>query len=578
MLMKKVGKSRIVNALIFILAIFSAFFIMCACSKGGEGGSSGGESGNNSTEIEEITWITVSGVTVEYDGEEHGIIVSGVRDGDNVLYSIGSGEFSAVEPKCVEPGRYEITVVAERDGYKQFKKVVELNITRTELVGIKASDARYIYDGSAHGLQIDGLKDGDEVIYEIGGVPAETSAVSALGKYEIEFRVERRGEGYFIGKANIEIVPDISGIYVSDKEKITVGVDTAIINGKEYPMCYDSSGKGEIAGVGAFTAAGAHFILQEKTFRRPIGAEQIFEFEIDDDNVYAISSVGLVRIEFGAAGAELKLDGETIFTKAGYNYCEEIEREDGTEPQLRRGIATTEVEFDAESLDDITSYEIELSTLPEQNFTGGTETVAYDGKPHGISVKLDGTVYFKTDSGYTIEMPEYIDAGEYVYTVTVVRDGFLPKTVKYTLIIEEAKINDGVYVGNNGIIEITADKALLNGAEIDKNAIKPSGDGVEYGGTVYNKTDKTYITVHLSSVTYIFECAFPEGAQISLIYDDSEIEVLDTDFRTVGTIKYDGSIKNVSVDDRELDPISEGYYILGADQISGRQVVYIVIT
>lgn len=551
--MKKLGLA--VTFLVVAAVIFTCGIIGCGSA---DSSSEGDESG-----LEQIKNITVESIVVEYDGNEHALEVKGILPGDTVMYAVDGAAWSDIKPAYREPGKYEIYIRIERTGHEPKTVSATLEITRTELVGIELKDARYVYDGSVRRPTVTGIRDGDRTTYVINGNEEHEAAVSEVGEYEITVEIERYGEGYYKGTVKIEIVPDISGTYVSADGIIELTSTTAIIDGKEKSMTYGITGAGEIDGVGKFEVDDAFFILNEKRYVKPQANERIYRFEFGGETVYAVGC-GKAEITFGTS-AELYFDGAKTASADGFNYCEEIERGDGTSPEIVRSFETADVSFTAESIEKVTAYKITLGARKEQDITDGGETVYFDGAPHGITREFSGTVRCIDGSA----PPEYTEIGEYEYILVVERDGYIPKVIRYVLTIRARPC--GVFIGEGGVIELDGEEAIVNGERMSLDAVTVIGDAVEYCGETYVKTDKKYMLIKANGATAL--AVLDESEDVFIECVDGELTLRNGE--TEITLVTGFSETDVYVDGDMLTPISEGFYVIGTQELLA-PVIYIV--
>lgn len=544
------------------IGICAAIALGCAKTDGTNAGSS--------EPAQSIVDVTVVDTTAEYDAKEHGISITGIADGDEVSYSTDGSTWSKVEPKFASEGRHTVYVKVERAGCEAKIYTGKVEITRTLLSGIAVQSVRKIYDGAGHLPQITGTNDGDRITYKIDGTDADGRAPIEIGRYEIEIEVERLGSGYYIGNGSVEIVPDISGIYVARDEIIQLTENSAIIDGEEYLMEYDHTGNGTIEGKGEFRVEDALFSFAGNEYIKPSAAERIYEIEIAEQTVYAVGTVGAAEIAFGES-ATLRVDGEDVITLEGYNYCERAEREDGTEISIQRRRGETNVTFTAESSARVMTINIVLSQRAEQSLADATEEVFYDGQMHGIAAEFAGIVYCKTEEGYTTELPEYGEAGEYEYELVIERDGYLPKKITYTLKI--VPMTSGVFANANGVIEINGKEVKINGEAGDFDDITVVGDTVEYNGAEYSKMEEMFAVIRANGTLRVLMLDDEEDTYIIAQGDRIEVE----NGANSVELTCGGTIAKVIVDGVELLSIYDGFYILGATEISDRQVVVIDI-
>ena len=167
---------------VFVFVIISVIILGCVKEK-------------NPGELEspeDTTAVTAQDADYDYDGEPHGIRLSGLIDGDVVEYSADGENFVGDEITYVEVGRYEIYYRVWRDGELIAYGKTAVTIAKRILSGISCEDTTVEYDGQAHGIEIKGLRDGDRVGYSPDGVEfsAELS-VKEVGEYTIYYIVER---------------------------------------------------------------------------------------------------------------------------------------------------------------------------------------------------------------------------------------------------------------------------------------------------------------------------------------------------------------------------------------------------
>ena len=127
----------------------------------------------------DITGITFSGDTVEYDGKEHQITVSGtVPEGVSVSYSNNKG---------TEVGVYNATATLSGEGYNTLTLNATLTITGKNIIGITFENATFPYDKQSHEITISGeLPEGVTVEYKNNtatnyGVTNATAILSGKG-------------------------------------------------------------------------------------------------------------------------------------------------------------------------------------------------------------------------------------------------------------------------------------------------------------------------------------------------------------------------------------------------------------
>ncbi len=148
-----------VFAVLCVLLIAALVFAACSGDEGG-----GDKTGND---LKKITGVTFEDVTVNYDGREHVIEISGtLPEGAKVTYTDNKG---------TEAGVYEATAKIECEGYETLTLNAKLTIVAgdpslPDIEGVELKDASYVYDGTEKSLEITGtLPDGATVTYDGNG-------------------------------------------------------------------------------------------------------------------------------------------------------------------------------------------------------------------------------------------------------------------------------------------------------------------------------------------------------------------------------------------------------------------------
>ena len=129
------------------------------------GGDDGGDDGDDDDDDNNLELILFSELTVEYDGEEHSILVDGnLPSGVTVTYE-GNQK--------TEPGVYSVTAIFKNaENTEIARKTATLTITKKkyDMSGVKFEDKTFQYDGAAHEILIEGnLPSGVHVSYSGNG-------------------------------------------------------------------------------------------------------------------------------------------------------------------------------------------------------------------------------------------------------------------------------------------------------------------------------------------------------------------------------------------------------------------------
>ncbi|MCH5152504.1 MAG: DUF5050 domain-containing protein [Clostridiales bacterium] len=131
------------------------------------------------TPKKDITGVTFENATVNYDGNEHEITVSGtIPEGVNVSYTNNKG---------TDTGTYNATATLSGEEYNTLTLNATLKIVGTDITGITFQDATFPYDKQEHSISISGeLPDGVTVVYQNNkatdyGVHTATATLSGKG-------------------------------------------------------------------------------------------------------------------------------------------------------------------------------------------------------------------------------------------------------------------------------------------------------------------------------------------------------------------------------------------------------------
>ncbi|MDE7158363.1 MAG: MBG domain-containing protein, partial [Clostridiales bacterium] len=126
----------------------------------------------------EITGITFTGDTLDYDGNEHEITITGtLPQGASVSYTSNKG---------TNAGTYNATATLSGANYVTKTLNAVLTINKLTFTGITFSGDTYAYDGLPHRIEIVGqLPQGSQVQYSCAENPAVQNSATATGTYNI---------------------------------------------------------------------------------------------------------------------------------------------------------------------------------------------------------------------------------------------------------------------------------------------------------------------------------------------------------------------------------------------------------
>ena len=209
--MNKLRKLNIILLVVLVVVLAAALFV--ACDKTPE------TPDTPTTTKKDITGVTFTDATVEYDGEEHEIKVSGtIPEGVSVSYKDNKG---------TETGTYNATATLSGDGYNTLTLTAKLTIVGQEITGVTFENATVPYDKLPHSLTVSGLPTGVTATYTYN--EKTVSGVTEYGEYTVVATLS--GKGYntktLTAKLTIE-AKDITGV--------TFLGDTVVYDGNEHTI------------------------------------------------------------------------------------------------------------------------------------------------------------------------------------------------------------------------------------------------------------------------------------------------------------------------------------------------------
>ena len=160
---------------------------------------------NDDQGLQTFTGVVFEDLTVDYDGNEHTIIVnSELPEGTNVIYT-NNGPF-------IDAGEYKISVKISKEGYKDFVKNANLKINKINFTGIELNGVDVDYDGNEHKAQATGIPSFATVSYTNEGPFIDA------GSYTTTLKVTNKNYNEFTTSATVKInkVP-FEGVTFEDK-------------------------------------------------------------------------------------------------------------------------------------------------------------------------------------------------------------------------------------------------------------------------------------------------------------------------------------------------------------------------
>lgn len=393
---------------------------------------------------------------------------------------------------------------------------------KSEITDIFCVPEMAVYDGAAHGIQIIGIKETDNVRYSTDGQTwkSEVITYADVGEYTVFCKVERNGFNDYIGNAKIIITPkEISTITAEDivvigGERIIpnlngIEADDIImfsVNSGEYREFIEQDIQSGTHNVKYTVTRKNHEIFIGQFKLTVIGGREI-KIKINDEQ-YVVSYGEQAAPKIKVATKENKIivtvyEQETLEIDK-YNYCESIIGVENIKRDYSENSLTAEIVKD--------EIEIILSKRRDEDVQDIEQGFLYDGAPHGI--ETDGEILFEIDGEYIKDGLLYTEVGEYRTTGVVIKDGCLPRLIK--CIVRIYPDMTGVYVSDNGVIEIDKTCAKLNNEEVEYmlgveggiiagKEVQYKSGYIVFDGSDYFETKKNYFAININEELKIIE-------------------------------------------------------------------------
>lgn len=568
---KTTNKRKASFLFVVIVAVLLCLFII-ACSNEGDGSNSGKTK-------PEITDIEVLSNSYEYDGQAHGIELSGIMTTDKVYYSSDGLDWRENRIEKIESGEYTVYYKVVRSGYADYLGVEILTITRIGITGVIAEDIVCIL-GNPVVPSITGIQQSDVVLYSInGGEYSEQIVVSNAGVYTVAFMLTRSGCGSLTGTFKLTVLPNISGTYIGNGERVILTATSIIIDGNEKAISYGADGRGQVNINGnllEFSVGENKLTINGIEYIKPNESSHIVELLVNSDTYYVISENDAdIEISFVETKAIFKVNDERAFDVDNYNYCDSVIGSEG----LRRDYLNGSVSFMLSA----NSVDITLSLRSDEAIDPIEKTVLYDGASHGIEAPYDNVLYLNGELYETAPLT-HTEVGEYNHVIVVLRDGLLPRVVNCKLTIFPDLSGTYVAANNEGVLEIDGLNAKinnigvefehnLNGGKIDGRLFEYGKGAIKVGDTVYTKTEAKLLVFVIGDKVKAFErnnefkfSITENGRSLSLSLTD-----LDTNEST-DIAEVEGSVATVTLCGELLNGMPDGddvvYYITESDMVN----------
>lgn len=521
--------------------------------------------------------ITIIQSEYEYDGEKHWIEVSGVKEGDEVRYSTDGEKWESARPEYSEPGEYEIYIRIDRRNSAAYIKQVTLVISRKSITGVFIRDITIIA-GREIKPNKEGTEETDEIKYSVnnGEYKDRIEIIEEPGKYTVKYEIIREGEGKQNGEFTVTVLPDVSGTYVGNGEKVILTETTMTTENSKSTIEYGIDGKGKTDSNETFQVSKDKLIMNNKTYDKQQENETIKELRINGKKYYVKSKdISRIEIKIKDNTAIVTVNNEKIAEIEEVNYVENIIGGEKIEREYITNTVTIKI------ITDIT--EIELTKREKEEPKEITTTRLYDGTMHGIEIETEyENVMYYENGEYKTEQTQYKEIGEYEYTVIVMREGYVPSIIEGKLIILPDM--SGIYIADNDVLEIDKYKAKLNneeveyehgieGGKINGQTAKYGNGKIELNGKEYVKTNEKILVIEINNE----RCVITRSGEYMELRAElhgsvTRVSVTDKDTDEIlGEWETSGTITTVTLDGKALPGIPDctgmTYYICESDLV-----------
>ena len=377
-------------------------------------------------ELKKITGVTFGDVTVNYDGKEHAVEISGtLPEGATVTYTNNKG---------TEEGVYKATAKIECEGYETLTLTATLTIigkdpSLPDIEGVELKDASFVYDGTEKSLAVTGtLPQGATVVYEGNG---RTDA----GVYNVTATVECDGYNTLVLTAKLTVnkanfaagsitFTGASFEYDAKAHKITVtgnipaGATVTYSGGEDGSNGATSPGEYTITAAissknyNTLTLQAVLRITSDEEYLAVLGTSNAVYFQnsLDNNRLYAydFSQGALSRVNYDKATYMIKAGGEIFYVSESV-LSNSISIFDGNGADCVLDVDATEITTDGNFIyynvnslfnsENTGIYRISVADLKASN-TDATATKLTSVKSEYITY-AEGRIYFsnKSDGG-----------------------------------------------------------------------------------------------------------------------------------------------------------------------------------
>ena len=508
---------------LLLCAVF-CFAVLSACA-------------DNTAAAPTISNVYAADVTVDYDGRQHTIVVVNTLPTDTVTYWTDRTSHTAIAPSFIEVGEYVVYFKVERSGCEAFYSSATVTILPIVLNGISAQSISVVYDGQPHTITISGALSTDFIGYSLDGITfsEQPPALTEPGEYQVFYRVER-SYGYYASSCVVTIYPDVFGRYFNPSYGVVVlSEDNVVFDGFDGAGYLDNK---------RFSVTDNVLSYADLSFTRLSESDCVYRLIAADAELYFVAQAsGAINITFSDGGAVITLDGDTLLSVPGRNYCESGEIIDYTDLCFKQDFAQSS---------DITDVNVTLTARGKNPMTFADVYVIYDGNPHGFDI-AEPVVFLGDET-------EFTDVGRHTVTAVFLSDGYLPCVMDISLIILPDL--SGVYISSDHVIKISGGYMSFDGEEQRELSVENDGwaygglslcataDGISYAEESYARTEDIVLIVRAEGRMYLATVG-SNIDQIKATYDGSEI-LFTVDGENLLNITLHGSNVSVIIDNKPL--------------------------
>ncbi|MBQ7641036.1 MAG: leucine-rich repeat domain-containing protein [Acholeplasmatales bacterium] len=432
--MKKIKK------ILFAVSILTLGIVTTGCTNTP---SSNNESIGEKIELGNITFESK---TFTFDGKVHSLEVTGLPTGVNATYEnndkINAGSYEVVAKLEDTTGNY---IVPEE--LKSTLKINKKDLTNDLTIESK----EFTYDGNAHSLEVTGLPEGVNVLYE------NNDKINA-GSYEVKAKLEDTTGNYIVPselKSTLKINnKDITNDLVFESKEFTYDGNTHSLEVTNVPegvnVLYENNDKinaGSYEVIAKLEDTTGNFIVPEeliatlKINKKDITNDLVFESKefTYDGNAHSLEATGLPE------GVNVSYENNDKINAGSYEVIAKLE--DTTGNYIVPEELKASLKINKKDITNDISFESK-----EITYDGNTHSLEVTGLPEGVNVLYENNGKVNAGS-YEVKAKLDDTTGNYI----------IPNELKSTLKINKIDLTNDIifnskeitYDGNSHQLEVT---------------------------------------------------------------------------------------------------------------------------